>query len=91
MKVEIDTLRRLIVESAPEPGQARAVLSCSPDRRLDEVIPFSSLLVLGTIVALEHHYKVRVTREALARATTDGATLQSIAGLVAELSKADAG
>ena len=44
-------LRELIVRSAPDPQQASPVRTCPADAPLDGVIPFSSLIVLGTVVA----------------------------------------
>lgn len=81
----ISELRRLIVRAAPDPEAAAPVASCSVDRPLDEVIPFSSLIVLGAVVAVEDHFAIEVTREALQRATASGATLRTLAAMIAEL------
>jgi acyl carrier protein len=85
MDALVDRLRRLIVDSAPDPAEAAPALRCDPDTPLDEVIPFSSLIVLGTVVAIEDELGIRVTRADLARALGPGATLRRLAGLVAEL------
>jgi len=80
-------LRELIVSSAPDPEQASPVRGLDPDAPLDEAIPFSSLIVLGTVVAVEDRFGIKVTRAALERATAEGATLNTLARLVRELSE----
>ena len=47
----IAELRELIVTSAPDPTKALAVRTCGPDEPLDGIIPFSSVIVLGTVIA----------------------------------------
>ena len=42
---------------------------CSADEPLDAIIPFSSLILLGVVVAVEDRYGIRITREQLARVT----------------------
>jgi acyl carrier protein len=59
------------------------------DEPLDAVIPFSSVIVLGTIVAVEERFGVRVTRQVLARALEGGVTLAKLAAMVEELSGGD--
>lgn len=81
----IAELRSLIVRAAPDPDQAAPVASCAADRPLDEVIPFSSLIVLGTVVAVEDRFAIEVTHEALQRATASHVTLQTLAAMIAEL------
>ncbi len=81
----VSELRQLIVRAAPDPAQAEPVRRCAEDDLLDEVIPFSSVIVLGTVVAIEHHYGVRVTRHDLERAFDGGVTLGKLAGMVGEL------
>jgi|SRR5215831_5625338 len=81
----ISELRSLIVRAAPDPDDAAPVVSCSADRPLDEVIPFSSLIVLGTVVAVEDRFAIEVTHEALQRATASSVTLRTLAAMVAEL------
>ncbi len=81
-------LRELIVTAAPEPERATPVRSCDVDEPLDALIPFSSLIVLGVVVAVEDRYGVAVTREALERAGGDGATLRSLATMVVDLRRA---
>lgn len=80
----IDELRQLIVDAAPEPELAQGVLACSPDDRLDEVMPFSSLIVLGAIVAVEERYGFRVTREMWTRRVGGEPTLRRLATLIEE-------
>ena len=84
----LDELRALIVSSAPDPARAAPVRDLDPDAPLDQAIPFSSLIVLGTVVAVEDRFGVKVTRGALERATGEGATLNALARLVRELQAA---
>jgi hypothetical protein len=83
-RVTIDDLRALIVAAAPDPARARPVERCGPDELLDRVIPFSSVIVLGVVVAVEDRYGVRVTRRTLARALEGGATLNRLAAMIDE-------
>jgi hypothetical protein len=78
----IDELRRLIVDAAPDRAQAAPVLACSEDQLLDQVIPFSSVIVLGVIVAVEDRYAIRVTKQMLSRALSDGVTLRKLAQMI---------
>lgn len=82
MEVAIDELRRLIVAAAPDPGLAEPALACGEDDVLDGVIPFSSLIVLGVIVAVEDTYGIRVTRAMLGEALAGGATLRKLAAMI---------
>jgi hypothetical protein len=82
--VDIGALRRLIVEAAPDPAMAAPVLACDEDAPLDAAIPFTSVIVLGVIVAVEDVYAIRVTRELLARALDGGATLRKLATMIEE-------
>lgn len=81
----VDELRALIEASAPDPERALPVRTLAPDAPLDQAIPFSSLIVLGTVVAVEDRFGVKLTRRALERATAEGATLERLAALVLEL------
>jgi hypothetical protein len=81
----ISELRELIVAAAPDPERAAPVRRCGADDLLDEVIPFSSVIVLGTIVAVEDRFGVRVTRRVLGAALEGGVTLNKLARMVAEL------
>jgi len=81
-RVNIEDLRALIVAAAPDPAMARPVVRCGPDDPLDRVIPFSSVIVLGVVVAVEDRYGVRVTRQMLARALEGGATLNRLAAMI---------
>ena len=81
----IGELRELIVSAAPDPAMAAPVRTCAPDARLDDVIPFSSVIVLGVVVAVEDRYGVRVTRRDLERACEGGATLERLAAMVTDL------
>jgi hypothetical protein len=82
-------LRELIVQAAPDAVRAAPVRRCRVDEPLDAVIPFSSVIVLGTIVAVEERFGVRVTRQVLARALEGGVTLAKLAAMVEELSGGD--
>lgn len=81
----VSELRELIVRAAPDSVQAEPVLRCRADDPLDAVIPFSSVIVLGTIVAVEEHFQVRITRAVLSRALEGGVTLAKLAAMVEEL------
>jgi acyl carrier protein len=76
----------LIIRAAPDVNAAMPVRDCSPDEPLDDVIPFSSLILLGVVVAIEDRYGFRVTREQLARACQSGTSLRTLADMVEELS-----
>jgi acyl carrier protein len=81
----VSELRELIVRAAPDSVQAAPVLHCRVDEPLDAVIPFSSVIVLGTIVAVEEQFGVRITRAVLSRALEGGVTLAKLAAMVEEL------
>jgi hypothetical protein len=82
MPVEISELRRLIVEAAPDPALAEPALSCAEDVALDSLIPFSSVIVLGVVVAVEDTYGIRVTKPMLQHALSGGATLRKLAQMI---------
>jgi hypothetical protein len=81
----ISELRELIVASAPDPAQAAPVRTCRADEPLDGVIPFSSVIVLGTVIAVEDRFGITVRRADLARALAGGVTLERLAAMVVEL------
>ncbi len=81
----IDELRELIVASAPDPAQAAPVRTCRADELLDGIIPFSSVIVLGTVIAVEDKYGITVRRADLTRALDGGVTLEKLATMIAEL------
>jgi acyl carrier protein len=85
----VNELRELIIKAAPSPAQALPVRDCRDDELLDGLIPFSSIIVLGVIIAIEDHFKITVTHEALKQAFAEGATLRKLAKMIEEL-KADA-
>ncbi|HSE16254.1 MAG TPA: hypothetical protein VLB46_04330 [Pyrinomonadaceae bacterium] len=58
------------------------VRDCSPDEPLDAVIPFSSLILLGVVVAIEDRYEIRVTRDQLGRACQNGTSLRTLADMI---------
>jgi len=74
------------MRAAPDVSAAMPVRDCSPDEPLDDVIPFSSLILLGVVVAIEDRYGIRVTREQFGRACQSGTTLRTLADMVEELS-----
>lgn len=47
-------------------------------------MPFSSLILLGVVVAVEDRYQIRITREQLARASVSGTSLRRLADLIEE-------
>ncbi len=81
----IDELRELIVLAAPDPARAEPVRSCGADELLDGIIPFSSVIVLGTVIAVEDRYGITVRRADLARALAGGVTLARLAAMIEEL------
>jgi hypothetical protein len=81
----VEQLRHLIVAAAPDPAQATAVYRCPPDVPLDTVMPFSSVMALGVIVAVEDRFDIVVTRDAARAAFTEGATLEKLAVMVQRL------
>jgi hypothetical protein len=81
----VDELRELIVAAAPDPDQAAPVRQVGADEPLDGVIPFSSVIVLGVVVAVEDRWDVRVTKDTLARAAVGGVSLRTLARMVHEL------
>jgi acyl carrier protein len=52
---------------------------------LDNVIPFSSVILLGVVVAVEDRFGVRVTREQLTRVCADGSSLRKLAIMIEDL------
>jgi len=75
----------LIVRAAPDENAALRVRSCSEHETLDAIIPFSSVILLGVVVAVEDRYGVRITREQLAHACASGTNLRHLANMVEEL------
>ena len=75
----------MIIRAAPDVNAAMPVRDCSPDEPLDAVIPFSSLILLGVVVAIEDRYGIRVTRDQLGRACESGTTLRTLADMVENL------
>ena len=81
----INELRELIVRAAPDANAALPVRSCSAHEPLDAIIPFSSLILLGVVVAVEDRYGVRITREQLAQACSNGTNLRRLAVMIEDL------
>jgi acyl carrier protein len=75
-------LRELILRAAPDEKAALPVRDCSEDEPLDALIPFSSLILLGVVVAVEDRYKIRVTRDQLGRACQSGTSLRTLADMI---------
>ena len=72
----------MIIHAAPDVNAAMPVRDCSPDESLDAIIPFSSLILLGVVVAIEDRYGIRVTREQLGRACQNGTSLRTLADMI---------
>jgi hypothetical protein len=81
----ISALRELILQAAPDPTQAAPIKTCGEDEPLDGRIPFSSLIVLGVVVAVEDRYGVTITRGMLERAARTGITLRDLDDLLEEV------
>jgi acyl carrier protein len=81
----VEQLRTLIVTAAPDPAQAAAARGCPMDMPLDTVMPFSSVIALGVIVAVEDRFGIVVTRDALQGAFAGGATLEKLAVMIQRL------
>jgi acyl carrier protein len=75
----------LIIRAAPDVDAALPVRDCSTDEPLDAIVPFSSLILLGVVVAIEDRYGIRVTREQLGRACESGTTLRRLAEMIENL------
>lgn len=75
------------MRAAPDVNAAKPVSNCSPDEPLDAIIPFSSLILLGVVVAIEDRYGVRVTREQLGRACQSGTSLRTLADMIEAAAK----
>ena len=81
----VDELRELIITSAPYPAQAAPVRTCRADEPLDALIPFSSVIVLGTVIAVEDRYGITVRRADLQHALAGGVTLDKLAAMIEAL------
>ena len=75
----------MIVRAAPDEVAALPVRSCSEDEPLDAIIPFSSLILLGVVVAVEDRYGIRITRDQLAHACASGTNLRRLAVMIDDL------
>lgn len=78
-------MRELILRAAPDESAALPVRNCAEDEPLDAIIPFSSLILLGVVVAVEDRYGIRITRDQLARACESGTNLRQLANMIEEL------
>lgn len=47
-------------------------------------MPFSSVILLGVVVAVEDRYRIRITREQLAKASVTGTNLRQLADMIEE-------
>lgn len=52
---------------------------------LDGIIPFSSVILLGVVVAVEDRYAIRITRDSLMNACSGGTTLRKLALMIESL------
>ena len=75
----------MIIRAAPDVNAAMPVRNCSPDEPLDAIVPFSSLILLGVVVAIEDRYGFRVTRDQLGRAYQSGTSLRTLADMIENL------
>ena len=82
MPISLDDLRRLIVDAAPDAALAAPVLACADNTALDDVIPFSSLILLGVIVAVEDTYRIKITNQMLKSALAERPTLRRLADMI---------
>jgi acyl carrier protein len=82
MPISLDDLRKLIVDAAPDAALAAPVLACGDDTALDDVIPFSSLILLGVIVAVEDTYRIKITNQMLKAALAERPTLRRLADMI---------
>ena len=87
----ISELRELIVRAAPDPSQALKVRECGEDEALDSIIPFSSLILLGVVVAVEDRFAIRITYDSLTSACAGGTTLGKLAGMIQTMRSEGAG
>jgi hypothetical protein len=81
----IEELRHLIIRAAPDPVLAEPVRSCKEDEVLDKLIPFSSVILLGVVVAVEDRFRITITGDVMARACAGGATLRKLAVMIGDL------
>ena len=64
------------------PALAFPVADCDEDALLDKIIPFSSVIVLGVVVAVEDCFGIVITREQLAEACFGGVSLRKLALMI---------
>ena len=75
----------MIIRAAPDVNAAMPVRDCSADEPLDAIIPFSSVILLGVVVAIEDRYGFRVTRDQLGQACQSGTSLRTLADMIENL------
>lgn len=83
----IQNLRELIFKAAPDPELAVAIKKCSPDEALDSLMPFSSVIILGVVVALEDAFSLRITSEDFKVLAEKEITLSRLALLIEQLQR----
>ena len=83
----VHELRDLIIRSAPDPFQTQAVITCGEHEELDTIVPFSSIIMLGVIVAIEDRFGIRVTRQSLEATLKGSPTLAKLASMVVSLQR----
>ena len=72
----------MIIRAAPDVNAALPVRDCSPDEPLDSLIPFSSLILMGVVVAIEDRYGFRVTSDQLSQACQNVTSLRTLADMI---------
>lgn len=81
----VDELRELIIMSSPDPELAVPVRECGIGEPLDSIVPFSSVIILGVIIAVEDRFEITITREDLVNSCSGGPTLSNIASMIVKL------
>lgn len=87
----VEELRALIVSAAPQTVNVDAVRSCPDSLALDELMRFSSLTLLGVVVAAEERFGIVITRRDIEAVAAEGTTLRSLARMVERLRERRAG
>ncbi|HUQ72332.1 MAG TPA: hypothetical protein VM165_22590 [Planctomycetaceae bacterium] len=78
----VTELRDLILRAAPQPELAQGVMTCDESEPLDRLMPFSSVIILGVLVAIEDRYQIAATKTDVRHVLTGGVTLQRLAEMI---------